>query len=206
MESATFLEKIAISAPMAKIYQRLGFKKTISQLSSKTQKETDCFIEEAVSIISLRGSFLRLSVNNNDGKRVSLAGDLNFISIKLSAFLRDCKEIVLMGATAGNDIMEAIAEKTSQGNLTAAVVYDATASEMTDAALDWMMDYLKQLIRRERKTLLPRRFSAGYADFDLKNQKAIYSKLQMEKIGVTITDEFILLPEKSVTAVCGICC
>jgi len=26
----------------------------------------------------------------------------------------------------------------------------------------------------------------------------------MEKIGVTITDEFILLPEKSVTAVSGI--
>lgn len=205
MESSVYLKKIAIAPPTAKIYQRLGFKKRTTQLSASKQKETDCYIEEAVSFILLQGSFLRLSINNNDGKSITLSGGLAFASAKLSAFLHDCAEAVLLGATAGNSIMEAIAEKTSQGNLTAAVVYDATASEMTDAALDWIMDYLNQLIRREGKILLPRRFSAGYADFDLKNQKAIYQKLQMEKIGVTITDKFILLPEKSVTAVCGIC-
>jgi hypothetical protein len=76
---------------------------------------------------------------------------------------------------------------------------------MTDTGLDWIMDYLNQQIRREGKTLLPRRFSAGYADFNLENQKAIYEILQMGKIGVTITSSFILLPEKSVTAISGIC-
>ncbi|HAR48794.1 MAG TPA: methionine synthase, partial [Smithella sp.] len=46
---------------------------------------------------------------------------------------------------------------------------------------------------------------AGYADFNLGNQKAIYEILQMEKIGVTMTPHFILIPEKSVTAISGIC-
>jgi hypothetical protein len=205
MESSVYLENIVISPPLAKIYQRLGFKKKTTQLSANKQKETDGYIAEAVSLISLKGSFLRLPINNNDGKNITLPGNLSFASVKLSAFLLDCTEAALIGATAGNAIMKAIAEKTGQNNLTAAVVYDATASEMTDAALDWIMDYLNQLIRREWKALLPRRFSAGYADFDLKNQKAIYQKLQMEKIGVSMTDKFILLPEKSVTAICGIC-
>src|SRR4030042_7108260 len=205
MESSVYLEKIASPPPTAKIYQRLGFKKRTTQLSVSKQKETDGYIEEAVSLISLQGSFLRLSINNNDGKSITLSGVLLFASEKLSSFCHDCPEAALLGATAGNAIMKAIAEKTRQDNLTAAVVYDATASEMTDAALDWIMDYLNQLIRREGKAILPRRFSAGYTDFDLKNQKAIYQKLQMEKIGVTITDKFILLPGKSVTAVCGIC-
>jgi cobalamin-dependent methionine synthase I len=109
-----------------------------------------------------------------------------------------------MCATAGSAIMEAIKEKTRQDDLAAAVVYDATASEMVDAGLDWIMDYLNQHLRREGKTLLPRRFSAGYADFNLENQKAIYETLQMKNIGVAITPEFILLPEKSVTAISGI--
>ena len=109
-----------------------------------------------------------------------------------------------MGATAGNAIMEAIKEKTRHDDLAAAVVYDATASEMTDAALDWIMDYFNQILRREGKSLLPRRFSAGYADFDLKNQKMIYEKLQMNKFGVKINSSFILIPEKSVTAIGGI--
>jgi len=109
-----------------------------------------------------------------------------------------------MGATAGHPIMEAIREKTNHGDLTAAVVYDATASEMTDAALDWIMHYINGQLRREGKHLLPRRFSAGYADFALENQKAMHQKLQMEKIGVSITPDYILLPEKSVTAISGI--
>ena len=205
MESIVFLEKISMDPPREKIYQRLGFKKRTTQLSETQQEETDRFINEASSLISLKGSLLRLAIVHNDGEKIILAGGLTFASKKLSAFLRDCREAVLMGATAGGAIMEAIKEKTRQDDLAAAVVYDAAASEITDAGLDWIMDYLNQQLRREGKTLLPRRFSAGYADFNLENQKAIYDTLQMEKIGVTITPRFILLPEKSVTAISGIC-
>src|SRR5208337_3719705 len=202
--SAVFLEKISIDPPLEKIYQRLGYKKRTTEISAKQKEETDRFINEAFSFISLKGVFLRLTINHNDGEKIILTGNLTFNSKKLSAFLRGCKEAVLMGATASNAIMEAIKGKTRQDDLAAAVVYDATASEVTDAAMDWIMDYFNQLIRREGKTLLPKRFSAGYADFNLENQKAIYEMLQMEKLGVKITSNFILLPEKSVTAISGI--
>lgn len=205
MESVVFLEKISIDPPREKIYQRLGYKKRTTEISTNQQEETDRFINEASSFISLKGSLLRLAINHNDGEKIILSKNLTFKSKKLSAFLRDCQEAVLMGATAGNAIMEAIKEKTRQDDLAAAVVYDATASEMTDSALDWITSYLNQLLRREGKTLLPRRFSAGYADFNLENQKAIYEILQMRKLGVKITSSFILIPEKSVTAVSGIC-
>jgi 2-succinyl-5-enolpyruvyl-6-hydroxy-3-cyclohexene-1-carboxylate synthase len=199
------MEKISIDPPCEKIYQRLGFKKRTTQISEIQQEETDRFIQEASFIISLKGSLLRLAIKHNDGEKIILAGGLTFTSKKLSNFLHDCRETVFMAATAGSAIMEAIKEKTRQHDLAAAVVYDATASEMTDAGLDWIMDYLNQHLRREGKTLLPRRFSAGYADFNLENQRAIYDMLQMGKIGVTITPSFILLPEKSVTAISGIC-
>jgi hypothetical protein len=205
MESVIFLEKISIDPPREKIFQRLGYKKRTTEISTIQQKETDLFIKEAFSLISLKGMLLRLTINLNDGEKIILAGDLTFHSKKLSVFLRDCKEIVLMGATAGNTIMEAIKEKTRQDDLAAAVVFDATASETTDAALAWIMNYFNQILRRESKTLLPRRFSAGYADFNLENQRTIYEILQMVKIGVTINSNFILLPEKSVTAISGIC-
>jgi hypothetical protein len=204
MDSVVFLEKISLEAPCEKIYQRLGYKKRTTEISLIQKEETDHFINEAASLIALKGAMLRLAIKLNDGEKIALAGDLTFNSKKLSIFLRDCKEIVLMGATAGNTIMEAIRQKTLQNDLAAAVVYDAAASEMTDSALDWITDYFNQIIRREGKTLLSRRFSAGYADFNLENQKAIYELLEMEKLGVKITSSFILLPEKSVTAISGI--
>jgi hypothetical protein len=205
MESVIFLEKISIDPPREKIFQRLGYKKRTTEISTNQQKETDLFIHEASSIIALKGALLRLAILHNDGEKIILSNNLTFQSSKLAAFLHDCRETVLMGSSAGSSIMEAIQEKSRRDDLAAAVVYDATASEMADAALDWMMNYFNQLLRREGKTLLPRRFSAGYADFDLRNQKAIYELLQMNKIGVEITSEFILLPEKSVTAISGIC-
>jgi hypothetical protein len=205
LESIIFLEKISIDPPCEKIYQRLGFKKRTTQISEIQQEETDRFIQEASFIISLKGSLLRLAIKHNDGEKIILDGGLTFTSKKLSAFLHYCRETVFMAATAGSAIMGAIKEKTRQDDLAAAVVYDATASEMTDAGLDWIMDYLNQHLRREGKALLPRRFSAGYADFNLENQRAIYDMLQMGKIGVTINPNFILLPEKSVTAISGIC-
>ncbi len=199
--TVTILENIMIAPPMAQIYSRLGFKKATTSVSSGRRRETDRYVEEAASMIRLQGSFLRLSIRKNDGQIIVLEGRTIFRSEKLSAFLGDCTEAVLMGATAGQPIMDAIGEKTAQGNLTAAVVYDATASEMTDAALDWIMNYVNGRLRREGKRLLPRRFSAGYADFALENQKTMHQKLQMKKIGVSITPDCILYPEKSVTAI-----
>ena len=204
-DSLIFPGNISINPPRAKIYSRLGYRKKTTKLSPGQQKETDRLIEEAASAISLQGSIFRTIISKNDGEEITLAANLIFNSKKLSVFLRDCSEAVLMGATAGDAIMNAIQEKTNQDNLAAAVVYDATASEMVDAALDWIMDYLNQQLRRDGKRLLPRRFSAGYADFKLENQKMIYEKLQMDKIGVDINSRFILLPEKSVTAITGIC-
>jgi hypothetical protein len=205
MSPVNIYERISIDPPYKKIYHRLGFQKKTTELTAQQQKETNIFIEDALFFITLKGCTLRTVIDKNDGSNVVIDGDLDFESRRLARFLSDCREVLLMGATAGSVIMEAIADQTRKGNLSAAVVYDATASEMTDAALTWLMNYFNSRLRREGKRLLPRRFSAGYADFKLENQKNIYQLLEMERIGVAINSNFILLPEKSVTAITGIC-
>ncbi|MEN6620952.1 MAG: hypothetical protein ABFD50_05350 [Smithella sp.] len=196
-------EVIPIIPPYNKIYRRLGFRKKTTKITIKQKKETDFFIEKALSFISLRGCTLREFINNNDGDKVTI-GKLIFESKQLARFLFGCRETLFMGATAGNTIMEAIADQTATGNFYASVIYDATASEMTDAALNWLMNFYNSQLRREGKKLLPRRVSAGYSDINLEYQKKIYEQLEMQKIGVIINHSFILRPEKSVTAITGI--
>lgn len=205
MGSVNIYEKILIDPPYEKIYHRLGFKKKTTEITAKQQAETDIIIQEALSFITLKGCTRRIVINKNDGNKVVIAGNLVFESKQLAKFLRECGEALLMGTTAGRMIIEAIADQTKNGDLTKTVVFDATASEMTDAALTWLMAYYNNQLRRESKKLLPRRFSAGYADFKLENQKNIHHELEMQKIGVSINSNFILLPEKSVTAITGIC-
>ena len=204
MNPVNFFENISIDPPYRKIYSRLGFKKKTTALTAQQQKETDILIEEALSFIALKGCARRAIISSNEDGKVIIDGDLNLDSQKLAGFLCGCREALLLGATASSEVLEAIAAETKKDNLSAAVVYDATASEMTDAALDWLMAYFNSQLRREGKKLLPRRFSAGYADLKLENQKSFHHLLEMHKIGVAISSNFILRPEKSVTAITGI--
>jgi len=62
----------------------------------------------------------------------------------------------------------------------------------------------EKLLLREGRCLTRRRYSPGYGDLALSNQKIIYDALGLEKLGLTLTERFLLIPEKSVLAIAGI--
>ena len=77
------------------------------------------------------------------------------------------------------------------------------------AAVEKVMDELEERSRKEveveGRTLKPRR-SPGYGDLPLSLSRTIISELDAARqIGVSITDSDLLVPSKSVTAICEIC-
>lgn len=160
-------------------------------------------IEDASDLVALKGAVLLMDIRSIEDSGVTLDDGTFFPSRSLAGMLEGSSGVLLMGATAGADIMEAIASCTAE-NLTRAVILDAVGSEMADAALDWIMDYMGQDLLRSARRLTRKRFSAGYGDFSLENQQAMYDLLQLGNIGISMTPTRILLPEKSVTAVAGV--
>ena len=199
-----FFDPIVIPPPRMGIFKRLGYRKDITRLTFQQEKETEGYIDEALSLIHLRGAAQRVAIKEKIATYVALEGGEILKSRNLAAFLDNCPEVLLMGATAGGEVTEAIRIDSTGDRLTRGVVLDAAASEMVDAALDWIMGYFRQALRRESKVLMSKRYSAGYGDFLLSNQKMLFRLLQLDAIGVEITDYCILVPEKSVTAVTGI--
>jgi hypothetical protein len=204
MDKVNYFSNISIATPLAQIYRRLGFRKGVTDLSPRDQAETEKYIERALSLIRLQGAGLHLPVLLEGKASVRLPEEGTFESRRLLKFLGGSDEILLMGATAGPEIMAAIQEDAAGRNVTRGVVLDATASETVDAALDWIMAFYNQTLRRQGKRLLAARYSAGYGDLALENQRTMYRLLALEKIGVEITEACILIPEKSVTAITGV--
>src|SRR5574340_416281 len=207
MYPIVFFDTITIETPYEKIYRRLGYRKGITSMEARQEREVEKYITAALSLIRLRGAALRLPLKGKNASHVVMAGKAGeeaFQSRQLARFLRECDEALLMAATAGSEIMAAIAEYAAGDCLTRGVVFDATASEMVDAALDWLMSYFARELRRENKIITGSRFSAGYGDFLLENQGTIFRMLEMERIGVQITESFVLMREKSVTAIAGL--
>ena len=207
MYPAAIFEHIPIDAPRDRIYRRLGYRRGVTRTSAAEDAEMDASIAEALALIKLQGAARRLSIRNRDEAQVVLVidgGETTLASRTLAGFLRGCDEVLLMGATAGSSIMDAIREDMDGDRVTRGVVFDAVASETVDASLDWIMTYFRQGLRRENKSLTDKRYSAGYGDFLLENQRSLVELLNLQRIGVDLTASCILMPEKSVTAVAGI--
>lgn len=204
MSEVRYFPAITVPVPKERIYKRLGFRRDRTKLDTASRLEIDQVIADAVSMIRLRGVARKTAIVRNDGTRTELGSGHIITSVKLAAFLSGAEEALLMGATAGRDVITAIDEETGRGAMSRAVVYDATASEMVDDALDWLCTYFNRELSRENRLVTKRRFSAGYGDFALEEQRYIHAFLQMEKLDVHINENHILIPEKSVTAVTGV--
>jgi len=204
MSSEKF-DPIIVDTPLREIYSRLGYVNNKTQISDKQQKKIDYYISHAESLVELKGLALAVDIKKINESEIILSNDFVLHSNLLAKLLSKSTQVLFMSATSGQAISQEIEQNsTPEGDMTQAVVFDAVASEMTDAALDWIENYYNNSLRRENKCLTKRRFSAGYGDFGIENQRKIYDILNMQKLGIKITDSFQLIPEKSVTAIAGI--
>ena len=135
---------------------------------------------------------------------VVLEGGFIIASKSVAELLRGSRAAVLMGVTAGPAIVELASAAVSSGDGASAIVYDAVGSETAEAAIDWLNMYIAQQVKRRGENLTRMRFSAGYGDFMLENQRLFFELLGLEKLGVSITERYIFIPEKTVTAIAGI--
>lgn len=130
-------------------------------------------------------------------------GCFQTVSRNLWKNLKDCSRIAVFAATLGVGADKLI-QKYEKLEISRAVVLQAAATAMLEAFCDSACQELKEEYESRGLYLRPR-FSPGYGDFPLENQKNLLDALEAGKrIGIKLTDSLLMTPVKSVTAVMGI--
>ena len=146
-----------------------------------------------------RGVYRRLPIAVSEG-RVEAGGHV-FESIALAKNLSGGRE---GGGGGGPTRAEADRRlrRFSALDLPRAAVWQAGCAAYLEEYLGGMEDGL----RREAPGLYLRpRFSPGYGDLDISHQRAMFDLLELEKrLGLSLTQTHMMLPEKSVTAIAGL--
>lgn len=120
-------------------------------------------------------------------------------SDSLLKHLSDSDEIIIFSATIGVGI-DRLISKYSRISPTKAVVFQAIGTERIEALCDTFCEEMKK-----KYGCITSRFSPGYSDWDIKDQKLIISVTDATKnLGICLNDSFLMSPSKSVTAVVGI--
>lgn len=119
-------------------------------------------------------------------------------SANLSKNLAGCKSAFIFCATIGTQV-DRLIQKYAKIEPSKSVVLNSVAS----ALIEEFCDYVNNLLN-ENGELCPR-FSAGYGDFSITHQKSILDALDAnKKLGVSLTESYMMTPTKTVTAVVGI--
>lgn len=110
------------------------------------------------------------------------------------------EQIILFAATLGTDA-DRLIRIAEINNMAYAVVLDSYASAFIEA----YCDSCEEEMLRETGGSFTWRYSPGYGDYPISLQNEFIKLLSADKkIGLTATENHILVPRKSVTAVIGI--
>lgn len=136
------------------------------------------------------------------GGGVRMAG-AEFASRDLAAHLRGCQEAYFLALTLGPGV-DSLIRRYELTELAMVPVLQACAAACVEEQADSVQKEL-ELREAERGLYLRPRYSPGYGDFPLADQKKLFSLLEIPKrLGVSLTDSFLMVPMKSITAVIGL--
>ena len=133
------------------------------------------------------------------------AEDLSFGLIRTSSAVikkavNACDDLVLFAVTVGTPF-DRLIQKYARLSPTKALLLHAIGAERAEALCD---RFCKEFAEENGVTLRPR-VSPGYGDIPLAMQRDIFAMLDCpRKIGLTLNEDLLMSPSKSVTALAGI--
>lgn len=155
-------------------------------------------MEQITEVAKPKGCYLKTPIEIK-GNKINF-GFETVISSSLAKSLENCSFAYLFSATIGVDF-DRLLNKLLVSSPSKALALDAAGSAAIEGVCNSICNHLSKEINR----ILKPRFSPGYGDLDISFQKNLINILDTKrKIGLGLTEGFMLTPIKSVTAIVGI--
>ncbi|HBC86323.1 MAG TPA: methionine synthase [Lentisphaeria bacterium] len=198
------IENIHVEAPRRDILARLKFNFHKTKLDRKTLDLFEKTLSLAVSVCECKGVYRFLDIKKITDKKIVLSDGTAFESASLAKLLRNSSKVVMMASTVGKEITDETNSLIAKGRASEAVIVDAAASEIADEVMNQINLFCANIAKKDGMKLTKMRFSPGYGDLGVENQKQFFKTLELKKSGFSLMESFMIVPEKSVTAIAGV--
>jgi hypothetical protein len=194
------IEKIEINYDDVLI--RLGY----SRLRTKLDYKTENLIGDAVALarrlvkIKVISAFENISIKDDE---ICFENGFKIFSRDVSKLLRGCFKAYGAAVTIGNGLEKKRNALISSRELTEALILDAAGSVAAEEAISSVNKSIKSEEEKNGNEVT-RRYSPGYGDWTIENQKGFLEWLGAKDIGISLNSSFLMTPEKSVSALIGV--
>lgn len=187
------MKKIAIPKKEVLHYMRYN----TPSIKPSISKLVDDVITE-IEKINYNYKYIYLPIENNE-EGVLIDNQYKLTSKDLSNFLKDCNKAVIIAVTLSTEFERQLKKYQLTDSLKA-LVYDACGS----AYVEEICDQFSLQFEQETSFHTTSRYSPGYGDLELENQEVFYQLLELQKMGVELTENYLMIPRKTVTAIIGL--
>jgi len=133
---------------------------------------------------------------------VVIDGGLTLLGSDIKKHLENCERVAILGATLGREV-DVLLRRYSKTEASKAIILHACATALIEDVCDNAEAEIKKKAS-ENGYYITTRYSPGYGNLPIEHQAQIVNILKCDKkIGLTVTENSLLVPSKSVTAIIG---
>ena len=161
-------------------------------------------IEQSYCLFEPKGIYSKVMIKNISSEgRINLENGLCLeINNSMLNLLKGTSYLAFGLSTIGKNLEEKVVELFAQNEYPKAMALDAVGT----VASKFLSNYVKSLICQEAKEQnfqTTKYFSPGSGDWNISQQKNIFQIIPAGKIGVKLTESYMMIPKKSLSWVIG---
>jgi hypothetical protein len=171
--------------------------------SARVESLVKEYADNICHLIEPSYSYFIRDVNSVRGSRVFIEGSITFRSNVIARLLEDCQKVAVFVLTVGGRLSELVRQLSKDGLMVQAAVLDAIGSDAAETLAHVVQDIVAQEAEAEGMGI-SQRFSPGYCDWRVSQQKMVFRAMGSKTAGVRLTDGCLMIPQKSISGIIGI--
>ena len=184
------------------VLSRIGYADDY-QPSARIMSLVNDYIENYHDLLAPSYSYTIKDVVSVGGSIVTIEDSIQFNSKVIARLLETCEKVAVFALTIGNHLEELVAYLAENGLVLQATVLDAVGSGAIEQLAVYLEDRIRKLVSQDGLRT-SRRFSPGYCDWAISQQKMVFQSLGDDIAGVVLTKRSLMIPQKSISGIIGL--
>ena len=163
----------------------------------------DEYVDNSSQLIVPSYSYIIRDIELVYGSGAVIEGWITFGSEVVAQLLEKSEKVAVFVLTIGSYLEGMVGQLSADGRILQATVLDAVGSATVEKLVDFVRDRIGA-IASERGQYISRRFSPGYCDWNIEQQRMVFQAMNGDSAGVQLTGGYLMLPQKSISGIIGI--
>jgi len=161
------------------------------------------YVDNVCHLIEPSYSYVIRRIESVEGSRVVIEGSVTFRSKVIARLLKHSEKVAVFLVTIGNRLEEMVCHLAEDRLVLQAAVLDAIGSGAAETVADFVQDRISE-VASAQGLCISQRFSPGYCDWKIGQQKMVFRAMNGDFAGVRLTERCLMLPQKSMSGIIGI--